>query len=52
MSRDTLTSRLLVRASKAQLGAWALAAELEGVPLSEWVRSRLDDVIAKLLGEG
>jgi predicted HicB family RNase H-like nuclease len=35
------TALLRVRVSPEERDAWQAAAELEGVPLSEWVRSRL-----------
>ncbi len=48
---DALTRRLLVRASGAQLSTWTLAAELAGVPLSQWVREKLDGAVTELLGD-
>ncbi len=48
---DALSDRLLVRVSKTQLASWTLAAELDGCPLSQWVRQRLDAAIVALLGE-
>jgi len=36
------TALLRVRVSPEERDAWQAAADLEGVPLSEWVRSRLE----------
>lgn len=40
------TALLRVRVSPEERDAWQAAADLEGVPLSEWVRGQLADAVS------